>query len=125
MSAQKNIETVLTYLAGQGPHLMAEEAVFYDYALPEPIRGAEAIGQMLHDHYNVSFPGAEAQVRRITASESSVVMEFTFRGVNTGPYQGRPPTGREVAVPMCVVYDLEDGKIVEGRLYYDSPQVLG
>jgi steroid delta-isomerase-like uncharacterized protein len=125
MSTSETIAIVQRYLSGQGPELMAGDAVFYDYALPDPIRGAEAIGQMLYDHYNVSFPGATVDVRKITANEATVVLEFTFHGVNAGPYLGRPPTGKEVEVHMCAVYDLEGGTIRQGRLYYDSAQVLG
>ena len=44
-----------------------------------------------------------------------VALEFVFRGVNTGPLWGRPPTGERVEVPMCVVYDVEGG-IIRGTI---------
>ncbi|MBL7183610.1 MAG: nuclear transport factor 2 family protein [Anaerolineae bacterium] len=125
MSTQDNISVVEAYLAGRGPELIAEDATFHDYTLPEPIRGTEEIAKMFHAVYNVAFPGAEAEFHNIVANDNCVVLEFTFRGVNTGSLMGKPPTGRRVEVPMCVVYDVEDGVIRRARLYYDSGRMDG
>ena len=123
MSAEQNIQIVRDYLAGRGPELMAEDATFHDLTKPEPIRGREAIAAMFHFYYDEAFPGASAELRNWIANEDSVVLEFTFRGVNTGSLWGRPPTGKSVDVLMCVIYDVQDGIIRRARLYYDSRQM--
>ena len=120
MSAERNIQIVRDYLAGRGPELMAEDATFVDPTLPTPIHGREAIEATFHHYYEEAFPGASAEYRNWIADEKCVVLEFTFRGVNTGPFLGRPPSGKRVEVPMCVIYDVEDGMIRRARLYYDS-----
>ncbi len=120
MSAEQNLRIVRDYLGGRGPDLMAEDATFGD--LPQSIThsGREAIAAMFHQVYGEAFSDAAPEPRNWVANDDSVVLEFTFRGVNTGSFAGRPPTGRRVEVPMCVVYDIKDGVIRRARLYYDS-----
>lgn len=120
MSAQDNIKIVQGYLANHDPRFMAEDATFQDYSQPEPLRGREAIGAMLDMFYHTAFSEARAEVRNLVADDRSVVLEFTFHGVNTGSLMGMPPTGRRVEVPMCAIYDVEGGIIRRARLYYDS-----
>jgi steroid delta-isomerase-like uncharacterized protein len=123
MSPQQNLQIVRDYLAGRGPQLMAEDATFHDLTQPAPIQGREAIAAMFHHLYEEAFPAASAESRNWVANDDSVVLEFTFRGVNTGSLWGQPPTGKSVEVPMCVIYDLRDGIIRRARLYYDSRQM--
>lgn len=120
MSAETNLKAVRAFLNQGELNVISEQATFQDFTRPESIQGPEAISQMIYNFYNVSFPGAEAEFTNIVAGEESVVMEFTFRGVHTGELWGIPPTGRAVEIPMCVIYDLEDGIIQRGRLYYDG-----
>ena len=123
MSAQRNIQIVRDYLAGRGPELMAEDATFHDLTQPEPIRGREAIAGMFHHYYDEAFPGASAEYRNWVGNDDCVVLELTFRGVNTGSLWDRPPTGKSAEVPMCVIYDVKDGIIRRARLYYDSAKM--
>ena len=123
MSAEQNLQIVRDYLAGRGPELLAEDATLHDWTQPEPIRGREAIEAALHLYYEEAFSGASATYRNWIASEDCVVLEFTFQGVNTGSLWGRPPTGKRVEVPMCAIYDVQDGTIRRLRLYYDSAQM--
>jgi predicted ester cyclase len=123
MSAEQNIQIVRDYLAGRGPELMAEDAAFQDWTQPVPIRGRVAIEAMFHQYYGEAFSGASAEYRNWVANDDCVVLEFTFRGVSTGSLRGRPPTGKSVEVPMCVIYDVRDGVIRGARLYYDSAKM--
>jgi ketosteroid isomerase-like protein len=123
MSAEQNTRIVRDYLAGRGPELLAEDATLHDWTQPEPIRGREAIEAALHHYYEEAFSGASAEYRNWIANDDCVVLEFTFRGVNTGFLRGRSPTGKSVEVPMCAIYDVQDGIIRRFRLYYDSAQM--
>lgn len=123
MSAQQNLQIVKDYLAGRGPELMAEDATFDDLGRAETIHGREAIAALFRHYYDEAFPVASAEYRNWIADDHCVVLEFTFRGVNTGTFHGRPPTGKNVEAPMCVIYDVEDGLIRRARLYYNSAQM--
>ncbi len=120
MSAQDNIQIVQGYMANHDPKFMAADATFHDYSQAEPLRGREAIGAMLDMFYHTAFSDARAEPRNLAADDKSVILEFTFHGVNTGSLMGLPPTGKRVEIPMCAVYDVEGGVIRRARLYYDS-----
>jgi predicted ester cyclase len=52
------------------------------------------------------------------------VLEGLFIGKHIGEFAGIAATGREVRVPICVVYDLADGKIRRGRVYLEMPVLM-
>jgi hypothetical protein len=45
------------------------------------------------------------------------VLEFNFKGKHIGEFAGMQPTNKEVNVPTCISYDLENGLIKKGRVY--------
>ena len=55
------------------------------------------------------------------------VVEFLNRGTQTGTLQSSlgdfPPSGRRMEVRYCSVMRVENGKVVEGRDYYDSASI--
>ena len=118
--SQANLAVLLAYAETHDPLHYAEDAVFHDMTLPEPIVGREAIGAMFASIYVEGFPDADPQTTSLTAIGNRVIMEFVFRGTNTGPLFGREATGRFVEIPMMIVYDIDDGLIHEARLYYDG-----
>ena len=120
MTAEKNLEIVQRFLQQGDLSAMAEHAVFIDFTLPEPIQGNQAISEYISKHYNHWFRDGGAEFTNIVSAEKSVVMEFTFRGIHQANWRGIPTTGKAVEIPMCVIYDLENGQITRGRLYYDQ-----
>ncbi len=42
-------------------------------------------------------------------------------GKHIGEFAGIPATGKDVKVPLCVVYDLENDRIKRGRVYFEMP----
>lgn len=120
MSAEKNLEIVQRFLQQGDLSAMTEDAVFTDFTLPEPIHGNRAISEYISKHYNLWFRDGGAEFTNIVSGEKSVVMEFTFRGIHKADWRGISPTGKAVEIPMCVIYDLDNGQITRGRLYYDQ-----
>ena len=45
-------------------------------------------------------------------------------GKHVGEFAGIPATGKDVRIPLCVNYDLEDGKIKRARVYFEMPVLL-
>lgn len=117
---QETLAIFNAYVQDHSASGYAANAVFHDMTLPEPFVGREAIADMLTAIYEVGFPGAEAEVKRITAAGNIVVLEFTFHGTNTGEFAGNAPTGKTISVPMIAVYNIRDGAIQEAWLYYDA-----
>lgn len=78
---------------------------------------------MLDYVYHQAFD-ARAETRNRTYTEDHAVLEADFVGRHIGTFAGVPATGRQVRVPLCVVYDLEDGQITRGRVYLEVPVLL-
>ena len=96
---------------------VAENAVFKSLNTAQEFKGREAIEQMLNYFYHVAFD-ARIIINNIIVTKSKAVLEATFTGRHIGEFANVPPTNKEVNVPLCVAYDLnEEGLIQEGRIY--------
>ncbi len=84
----------------------------------------DRLDSWLYELYHVAFPGAYPDDPRIHVGADSVVVEFTYKGRNDGPFAGNPPTHRSVSVPMCVAYDIETRRIARIRAYYDAATMM-
>jgi predicted ester cyclase len=111
--AKKNVEA---YFNTHDVQYVTEDAVFTSMNTGEETHGREAIGQMLHYIYHVAFD-AKAEITNKVITEKKAVLEFNFKGKHIGEFAGMQPTNKEVNVPVCVSYDLENGLIKEGRVY--------
>lgn len=95
---------------------VAEDAVFRNLGTGETYTGREEIAGMLHFIYHVAFD-AKAEVRNHIVDQNKAVVEAYFKGRHIGEIAGLKATNKEVDVPLCIVYDLKDGLIQEGRIY--------
>ena len=125
MSDQRNREALTRYLASNHEELsmMADDVIFTNMATGDEHTGREAVREMLHFMYHVAFDG-HAETRNLIVENDRAVLEATFVGTHKGPFAGVPATGREVRVPLAVIYDMKDGLIVRGRVYFEVPAFL-
>ncbi len=70
----------------------------------------------------------EYEVSNIVESGDAVVVEFIFRGKNTGPFvtpqSTIPATYKNFSLPTIAVYDLRDGKLANSRGQYDRLSLM-
>ena len=111
---EKNLEA---YFNSHDVQYVAEDGVFISMNTGEKTIGREAVGQMLHYIYHVAFD-ARAEIKNKIITENKAVLEFDFIGKHIGEFAGVQPTNKQVNVPICVVYDLENGLISQGRVYF-------
>lgn len=75
-----------------------------------------------------AFPDGKIEVTNLVAQGELVFAEFTGRGTHTGPLMGPggeiPPTGRRVELQCVECVRFRNGKIVEGRAYFDSASLM-
>ena len=96
---------------------VAENAVFKNMNTGEEIIGRKAIAGMLNYMYHVAFD-AKAIVNNTVITKNNALLEANFVGKHIGEFAGIAATGKQVKVPLCVTYDLnEDGLIQNGRIY--------
>ena len=80
-----------------------------------------AVGQM----FATAFPDGRIDVQKITtAGDSFAIAEFIGRGTHNGDLMGIAPTGRQISIPVCEVYELRDGKIHTERQYMDMMHLM-
>jgi steroid delta-isomerase-like uncharacterized protein len=113
-NAMKNVEE---FFKTHDVMYVAENAVFKDMNTGQEINGRAAIADMLHYLYHVAFD-AKAIVNHTVITKNHALLEAGFAGKHIGEFAGLPATGKQVNVPLCVTYDLnEDGLIQHGRIY--------
>ena len=111
----------------RGTTVIADDCQFEDVARNEAQIGPQAYKD---DYYRwrEAFPDGECKVVNVITQDDWAVVEFVNRGTHTGPLRSNlgtfEPTGRKVEVRYCSVMRVEDGKVVEGRDYYDSATFL-
>jgi len=58
------------------------------------------------------------------AAEGYAAVEAILHGTHTGVMHSAagdlPPTGRQVALPVCELFQIKDGKITRHATYYDA-----
>ncbi len=125
MTVERTREVMTKYLDSQHGDLsmMAEDVVFTNMATGEEHRGVEGVRRMLDHVYHEAFD-ATAETRNRIYTENQAVLEADFVGTHIGTFAGIPATRRKVRVPLCVVYDLQNGKISRGRVYMQVPVLM-
>jgi steroid delta-isomerase-like uncharacterized protein len=125
MSVESTQATMMRYFNSEhgDVSMMAEDAVFTIMATGQEHRGREGVMGMLTYFYHVAFD-ATATTRTVIFGEQNAMIEGEFVGKHIGEFAGIPATGKNVSVPICVVYDLEDDQIKRGRVYFEMPALM-
>lgn len=112
----KTRQNIVDYFKTHDLKYIADDAVFTNLSTGEVYKGREEIGGMLHFIYHVAFD-ARAEIVNYVIQEDKAVVEAYFKGRHVGELAGLKATNKEVDVPLCVTYDLEDGLITQARIY--------
>lgn len=125
MSIERTRESLHRYWDSQHQDLsmMAEDVVFTHMATGDEHEGPDAVRRMLDYIYHHAFDARLEERSRIVTDKQAVI-EGHFVGTHIGEFAGIPATGRPVRVPLCVVYDLEDGMIKRARVYMEMPVMM-
>ena len=91
--------------------LYASDYVGHIVGTPGPVRGGEALKQLLA----VYFAAFDIHMNsEFLIAEGDMVAAYdTFRFKHTGTFQGIPPTGKEATITSTDIYRIVNGKIVE------------
>ena len=125
MSIESTRETMLRYFNSEHSDVntIAEDVVFTIMASGQEHRGREGVMGMLKYFYHIAFD-ATATLHVTLFGESNALWEGDFVGRHIGEFAGIPARGKDVRVPLCVVYDLENDQIKRGRVYFEMPVLM-
>jgi steroid delta-isomerase-like uncharacterized protein len=112
--AKENFEN---FLATHDVKYIAEDVVYKNMSTGEVYNSKEEVGAMLNFMYHVAFD-AKAEITNTIITEKKAMFEGNFKGQHIGEIAGVPTTNKEVNIPLCVCYDLEDGLIKKARIYF-------
>jgi len=110
---RRNVEA---FFATHDVQYVAEDVVYTSLNTGEKTVGRDEVGQMLHYIYHVAFD-AKAEIINTIITEDHALLEANIKGKHIGEFAGVAPTNKEVNIPVCVSYDLEDGLIKRARIY--------
>lgn len=110
----------------RGAAVIAEDCHFEDIARSELLPGPDAYKADYH-RWREAFPDGSLEITNVIVAGAWAVVEFVNRGTQTGQLKSSlgtfPPSGRKMEVRYCSVMRVQDGKVVEGRDYYDSASI--
>jgi predicted ester cyclase len=81
-------------------------------AIAAAARGPLALREHI-ESWLAAFPDINVTTDLKCVCDTQVVSWVTMRGVHTGPWQGVPPSGREVTIRTVAQHRVEKGRIVE------------
>ncbi len=103
--------------------LAADDYVLIDCASGEKYEGPEGARRNA-EGWLTPFADVSVEVLNVVESGDWAVAECVGRGTHSGPMQTPmgevPATGKQIELHFCSVVKVRDGKIVEGRDYYDA-----
>jgi steroid delta-isomerase-like uncharacterized protein len=100
----------------------ADDFVWYDWTLPEPIRAKE-VARQFFSSWMVAFPDLKTVSATRVIGDDAVATEVEWTGTNTGPMRmggtEMPATNKTVRGRGSYFVHIKDGKIVEMRSHPD------
>ncbi len=121
MSGESTKQVMLKYFNSThgDTSMMADDVVFTIMDTGQEHHGPEVIARMLKEFYHGTFE-ADVETTNTIFADGQAVVEGYVVGKHTGVFAGVPATGKDVRVPICVTYDLENDQIKRGRVYMAS-----
>lgn len=102
--------------------VLSSELVAHHPGLPGRLTREELL-QMI-DAFAKAFADQEYTIEDQVAEGDTVATRVTWRATHSGPFQGVPATGRQVAIGGIAIARIENGQIVERWLNMDQMGML-
>ena len=80
------------------------------------IQGRDAVAGVIVGWQQQSFD-ARPELTNLIVGEGTAAIEAVFVGTHTGEFAGIPASGKQVAVPYAVFYDMAEGQITALRIH--------
>lgn len=74
--------------------------------------------------FEAAFPLYELTADDMIAEGDKVAVRATFTGIHKGDLMGIAPTGKEVILPLMLIYRIVDGKIVKHWMSIDQMTLM-
>jgi steroid delta-isomerase-like uncharacterized protein len=99
------------------------DAVYHDPMLPDLPAGTDGPRQR-KAAYESALSESHVDLHDLVASDDRVAMRWTYRGRFSGEFMGRPPTGETLTISGMHFFRIQNGRIAEAWVEYDSAGFL-
>jgi limonene-1,2-epoxide hydrolase len=120
-------DLVEAYARSRDPQYFAPDAIVEQMPLGRVLRGRAAIGAMLRTFYLDTLVDPVEHIARVAVDEFSGIglVESTLQGRHAHEPLGIALGGTAVELPMVAVYEIQNGLLARGRIYFDVATLLG
>lgn len=101
----------------------ADDATYFDAARDLHVKGKDEVVGFLAG-WKTGFSDATAAAGEYLDAGEWSIARFRARGTNDGPVGPLPATGRRMDLPFCELVRWQNGKAVDGALYYDTASMM-
>ena len=101
----------------------ADDATYFDAARGLHVKGKDEVVSFLTGWKTAFSDAAVTEATYLDTGEWSIA-RFQARGTNDGPLGTLPATGRRIDMPFCELIHWQNGKAVDGALYYDTGTMM-
>ena len=125
MSVENTREVITKWIDSEHTDtgVLADDVVFTSMNTAEEDRGPEGVLESLNYIYHVAFD-ARFELTHLIIDDGIGAAEANLVGEHIGEFAGIPPTHKQVRVPLCVVYEVENDKIKRARIYFEMPAMF-
>lgn len=116
MSIEATRSVIERYELGRGD-VIAPDAIYTNLATGEETRGADEIRTMLRHVYSEAFD-ADLERTHFIVGDGQAVQAGFIVGTHTGEYAGVAATGKQVRIPLAVVYEVSDDMIQRAWIHF-------
>ncbi len=97
---------------------LCDDPIYKIMATNATFKGKEQVAQFYIGLFE-GVPNANFELINTFIGEEGVVEESILRGAHSGRLFGVEATGREIALPLTIVFPIIGGQIMGERLYFD------
>lgn len=114
-------------ILNQGRFDELDEIVHPDYRYEGPdgaqLHGPDQLEQLIGS-FRTAFSDFHTAITSEVEDGEVVAMTMTLTGNHDGDFDGLPPTGARMSLPIAVFTRIQDGRIIEDREFYDTATML-
>jgi len=97
---------------GLASEVYAENVIYHQYTVPEPLKGREAAVQFVKK-IRAAFPDFKLKLEETVEEGNRVFGRWSWTGTHKGEYKGIAPTGRVVNQMGVTILHVDNGKVAE------------
>jgi steroid delta-isomerase-like uncharacterized protein len=89
----------------------------------EPVDGKEAVRELLQGLMD-GFPDFHVELGKLHHADDGVFGEARITGTHKGEFNGVPPTGKPIDIPMAGMFEFDEDRLLCEAVYWDVATLL-